>query len=66
MNNATAQPSYGLGATVSSAIKTCFHLVHAVEVTAETIDNSAIIANKYCDVYLKNQLAELEAELAQA
>jgi hypothetical protein len=58
--------TYGLGATISSAIKTCFHLIHAVEVTAETIDNAAIIGNKYCDVYLQAQLRELEAELAEA
>ena len=63
---ATQKQTYGLGATISSAIKTCFHLIHAVEVTAETIDNAAIIGNKYCDVYLQAQLRELEAELAEA
>lgn len=62
----TQKQTYGLGATVSSAIKTCFHLVHAVEVTAETIDNAAIIGNKYCDMYLQAQLRDLEKELAVA
>jgi len=56
----------GLGSTISSVIQTAYHLVHAVEVTAKTIDDSAILANKYCDMYLQAQLAELEKELASA
>lgn len=56
----------GLGATISSAIATCFHLVHACEVTAKTIDDAAIVGNKYCDTYLQAQLRDLEKELATA
>jgi len=56
----------GLGATISSLFKTTYHLVHAVEVTAQTIDNAAIIGNKYCDTYLQAQLRELEQELQEA
>jgi len=56
----------GLGSTISSVFQTAFHLVHACEVTAKTIDDASIVGNKYCDMYLQAQLAELERELQEA
>lgn len=56
----------GLGATISSVIQTAYHLVHAVEITAKTIDDAAIVGNTYCSMYLQAQLADLERELQEA
>ena len=56
----------GLGSTISSLFQATYHLIHAVEVTAKTIDDASIVGNKYCDMYLQAQLAELERELQEA